>query len=349
MIRRAPADTVPKSGESLTREVLLSELRGQRRVLIADAPWLHEPARERLLEAGVEVAVLDADAQLSDHAQGAVVVVTNAVRLTELDLRDLPDTQLIIRSGAGADAVDVAAASRAGMWVANVPDYCSDEVADHTLVLLMASMRRFGDILNGWRVRGQWNVREQLSGTRRVRGLQLGLVGFGRIGSRVGQRAAAFGWRVAATDPQTSHAAMQAAGAEPMGFDELLTTSDAISLHCPLTPATRHLIGAEALSRAKRGLVLVNTSRGGLVDLDALDAAIASGHVAAAGLDVLEGEPAPDLRHPILARSAVLVTPHVAWYSIEAREELGDTIAAEVIRFLNGGRPLSLLNPEARA
>ena len=334
--------------ETLATKGPLSERRDRRRVVIADAPWLHAPATERLVGAGVEVAVLGQDEDLADHWRGAHVVVTNAVRLSERELRALPNTRLIIRSGVGSEAVDVEAATRAGIWVANVPDYCADEVADHTIVLLMASMRRFGELLSGWRARGQWNIRAQLSGVRRVRGLQLGLVGFGRIGSRVAERAIACGWRVAASDPQASPTVMRAAGIEPMVLDDLLATSDAVSLHCPLTPATRHLIGEDALSRTKRGVVIINTSRGGLVDLDALDAAIVSGHVAAAGLDVLDGEPEPDLTHPILARRAVLVTPHVAWYSIEARQELGDTIAAEVFRLFDGVRPHNLINPEAQ-
>ncbi len=320
----------------------------QRRVLVLDASWLHAPAMERFHEAGIEVVVLGPGERMADHGHGAQVVITNATAVSEGDLRLLPDTGLIIRSGAGVDVVDVVAASHAGIWVSNVPDYCVDEVADHTTVLLMASMRQFGDLLTHWRTRGRWNVREELSGIRRVRGLQLGLVGLGRVGSRVATRAAAFGWRVAVTDPEMTPAAILAVGAEPMGFEELLATSDAISLHCPLTPATHHLIDRDALARAKSGVVLVNTSRGGLVDLDALDAAIERGQVSAAGLDVLDGEPLPNLGHPIVARPNVLITPHVAWYSVEAREELGATIAADALCFLRGGRPEHVVNPGAR-
>ena len=152
-----------------------------------------------------------------------------------------------------------------------------------------------------------------------------------------------------AYDPFLPDDAVRAAGATPMGLDELFSTSDAVSLHSPLTPETRHLVGAERLAGVKDGFVLVNTSRGGLIDIDALDAALETGRVGAVGLDVLEDEPAPDLSRPIFQRPNVLLTPHLAWYSIEARRDLALLAAENAFRYISGERPWNLVNADARS
>jgi D-3-phosphoglycerate dehydrogenase len=182
----------------------------------------------------------------------------------------------------------------------------------------------------------------------RVRGRRLGVVGLGRIGRAVAARALAFGLEVVGFDPLVSDERVREAGVTRVGPDELFATSDVIALHCPLTPENHHLVDGRRLAGAKSGLILLNTSRGGLVDLDALDAAFASGRVAAAALDVLDGEPAPPLDHPLLSRPEVLITPHVAWYSLEARRDLATLAADEALRFLRGERPRNVVNPEAR-
>jgi D-3-phosphoglycerate dehydrogenase len=171
----------------------------------------------------------------------------------------------------------------------------------------------------------------------------------GRIGAAVARRAAAFGWRVVGYDAMLSAEAIAERGAEPVELAELFARADAISLHCPLTPETHHLVGAERLAQARPGLIVVNTSRGGLVDLDALEQALASGQVAAVGLDVLEDEPQPDLDRPVFARENVIVTSHVAWYSVEARRDLALLSAEEALRVVRGERPRNAVNPEARA
>src|SRR5207253_1785670 len=142
--------------------------------------------------------------------------------------------------------------------------------------------------------------------------------------------------------------AVRAAGAEPLGLDELFRTSDAVSLHSPLTPETHHLVDGARLAGVRDGFILVNTSRGGLVDLEALDAALESGRVAAVGLDVVEGEPNPDLSNPLFQRPNVLLTPHMAWYSIEARVDLARLAAENAYRYISGERPWNLVNPGAR-
>jgi D-3-phosphoglycerate dehydrogenase len=170
----------------------------------------------------------------------------------------------------------------------------------------------------------------------------------GRIGARVAARARAFGWRVVGQDAHLPPEVIRERGAEPVTLDELFRRADAVTLHCPLTPETHHLVDAARLASMKDGVIIVNTSRGALIDIMALDAAVVSGKVAAAGLDVLEDEPRPDMSQPILTRPNVTVTSHTAWYSVDARRELALLCADEALRVIEGGRPRNAVNPEAR-
>jgi D-3-phosphoglycerate dehydrogenase / 2-oxoglutarate reductase len=324
----------------------------QRSVLVTDAGELLDPGVERMRAAGADVEVLPEGSTPADaaaHGADRSVIVIGVMAFRAPEIAALRTTRLLIRAGIGYDVIDVDAATSAGIWVANVPDYCVDEVADHTLLLLLAATRRLSETSVLWRELGRFTVNDRLPPVHRPSGQRLGIVGFGRIGSAVAARARAFGWEVVAHDPLVPDDTVQARGAEPVSLADLLRTSDAITLHAPLAGGTAHLLGAAELATVKPGVVLVNTSRGGLVDLDALDAAVADGRVGAVGLDVLEGEPTPDLAHPLLARPNVIVTPHVAWYSIEARRELALRTADEAIRLLDGERPKNLVNPEAEA
>jgi D-3-phosphoglycerate dehydrogenase len=320
-------------------------------VAVTDAQELQGPAIERLRAHGVEVIVVPDGTPPVEAARAAAtasVVIVNTLAFREPELARLERARLVIRAGIGYDQVDVAAATARGIWVANVPDYCADEVADHTMLLLMAVTRRIDALAQRWRSEGRWLVYDLLPPVHRPSERTLGIVGMGRIGQRVATRAAGFGWRILGQDAMLPDAAIRERGAEPVTLDRLFAESDAITLHCPLGPGTHHLVDAPRLAAMKPGSALVNTSRGGLVDIDALDAAIASGHVAAAGLDVLEDEPTPDMTHPILSRPSVIVTSHVAWYSLESRRELALRCADEALRVLDGGRPRNAVNPGAR-
>jgi lactate dehydrogenase-like 2-hydroxyacid dehydrogenase len=319
--------------------------------VVTDSLDLLAPGIERLREHAVEVVTLPAGASPADAAVAgadAPVIIDGVMALRAPEIDRLGETRLIIRAGIGYDVIDVAAATRRGIWVANVPDYCADEVADHAMLLLLASTRRLDALEGDWRRARRWLVYESLPPVHRPTGRTLGVVGLGRIGGRVAARARAFGWRVVACDPLLADEQIRQAGAEPRTLEELLAESDAITLHCPLNEDTRHVLDAARLAATRRGVVIVNTSRGALIDLEALEAALDSGQVAAAGLDVLEDEPAPDLDRPMLARPNVLVTSHVAWYSIEARRDLALLCADEALRVLDGGRPRNVVNPEAR-
>lgn len=320
--------------------------------MITDAAEVLAPVIDHLRAANVKVHILDPDTPAEDAIEraGAVpVLIIGGMHFGAAEISRLSATDLMIRAGVGYDVIDVAAASRSGIWVANVPDFCIQEVADHTVLLLMAAMRRLPDAMNLWRSSRSWHVTAQLPPIYRVKGRRLGLVGLGRIGRLVASRAVAFGWQVAAHDPFLSPEAHREAGVEQVGLDQLFATSDAISLHCPLTDENHHLIDEERLMSMKPGVIVVNTSRGGLIDLDALDQALVSGVVSFAALDVLDGEPHPNLDHPILGRSNALVTSHTAWCSVDASRELAASTAAEALRFLDGERPINLINPEARA
>lgn len=322
----------------------------ERRVAVTDSTELLQPGIELLRDRGVQVEVMPPGTTAADAARvagdfPAAIVGLLAFRAPEI--ASLHRTGLLVRAGIGYDVIDVDAASAAGIWVANVPDYCVDEVADHAMLLLMAAWRRLPELEAVWRA-GSWVNASLVPPVLRARGRRLGIVGLGRIGQAVARRAGAFGFDVVAHDPFVPEATFRAADVASVDLETLFATSDAVSLHCPLTAETRHVVDADRLRRVRPGLVLVNTSRGGLVDLAALDAALETGQVAAVGLDVLEDEPAPDLTRGLFQRPNVVLTPHLAWYSLEARRDLAIKAAEEAYRYVSGERPRNLVNPAAR-
>lgn len=316
-------------------------------VTVTDSAQLLAPGIERLRERGVDVRVLPDGTSPSDAAAaaaGSSVVLDGTLALREPEIAQLRDVRLIVRAGIGYDLIDVAAATARGIWVANVPDYCADEVADHTVLLLLACARRLDALSTAWRDAGRWLAYDRLPPVHRPSERVLGVVGMGRIGERVVTRARAFGWQVLGHDAALPADVIRARGAEPATLEELFARADAITLHCPLSAETHHLVDAARLATTRPGVVIVNTSRGGLVDIAALDAALASGHVAAAGIDVLEDEPGVDLGQPVLAHPNVIATGHTAWYSVEARRDLALLCADEALRVLDGEAPRNPVN-----
>jgi phosphoglycerate dehydrogenase-like enzyme len=321
----------------------------EQRVVITDSAPLLAPGIDLLRSRGVTVDVVadgtDA-AGIGAAVAGAPAAIIGVKPLRAPEIEGLRSTGLLIRAGIGYDIIDVPAATAKGIYVANVPDYCVEEVADHTVLLLMASWRRLTELEHVWH-EGKWVNPAITPPVRRTRGKRLGVVGFGRIGRAVAERARGFGWEVVAYDPFLGGDAVRAAGASPVDLDGLFTTSNAVTLHSPLTPETHHMVSAARLASVPEGFVLVNTSRGGLIDIEALDAALERGRVAAVGLDVLEDEPAPDLSRPIFQRPNVLLTPHLAWYSQEARVDLARLAAENAYRYIQGERPWNIVNPDA--
>jgi D-3-phosphoglycerate dehydrogenase / 2-oxoglutarate reductase len=272
----------------------------------------------------------------------AGVLLGTAARCTAEVMARLEACRAIVRYGIGVDNVDLAAAGQRGIAVANVPDYCVEEVADHTLALMLACTRKLLPSREAVRA-GRWRLAD-VRPMRASRDLTLGLVGFGKIARAVARRARACGFRLVAADPFVPAEAMRRFGASKVELLSLLAEADVISLHVPLTEGTRRLIGAEQLAAMKPTAVLVNTARGGLVDDAALAAALAAGRIAGAALDVLDREP-PPADHPLLGTEGVLVTPHTAWYSERAERELRRRAAQEMRRVLRGRPPRNPVPP----
>jgi D-3-phosphoglycerate dehydrogenase len=225
--------------------------------------------------------------------------------------------------------------------VCNVPDYCVEEVAEHTLALMLALARRITALDRDVKA-GNWDYRP-FRPIHRISGQVLGLVGLGRIARAVGQRAAAFGMKVVAFDPYVQPGSPAAADFELMNFDGLIAAADFISVHCPLTPDTRGLLGARSFERMKPTAFLVNCARGGIVDEEALAEALQSGRIAGAGLDVVSKEPMPP-DHPLLRSPNAILTPHAAFYSEESTLELQRRVVDEVVRSLTGQPQRSPVN-----
>lgn len=262
--------------------------------------------------------------------------------------------RIVVRAGVGYDQIDVEAAGARGIPVCNVPDYGTTEVADHAIALMLGlarglvsyHQRLIADPYAGWHWSGAPLV-------RRLRGLRFGVVGLGRIGTATARRAAALDMEVAFFDPYLPDGAELGLGhARASSLQELLGQSDVISLHCPLTAQTRHMMDAPTLAAIKPGALLINTARGGLIDLAALEEALRDGDLDGAGLDVLPGEP-PDPAHPLIqafrrrepwADGRLLLTPHAAWFSDEGRRDLRSKSAATVLAHLTRGELRNCVN-----
>jgi D-3-phosphoglycerate dehydrogenase / 2-oxoglutarate reductase len=254
------------------------------------------------------------------------------------DLDRLPALEVIATPSVGFDHVDVEAATRRGVWVCNVPDYCVDEMADHALALLLALVRGVVELDRSVRA-GRWDY-EVAGPLVRVSDVRLGVIGFGRIGRAVASRARVLGMDVSAHDPLVADAEIAAAGVQPAALEELLRSSTAVSVHAPLTEATRGLVGADELALLPEGAFVVNAARAGLVDTSALLDALAAGRLGGVALDVLDVEP-PE-RAPQAGR--LIVTPHAGWYSERAREEVFRRAAESVRDVLEGRRPRDAVN-----
>ncbi|MFQ5894769.1 MAG: C-terminal binding protein [Nitrospinota bacterium] len=274
------------------------------------------------------------------------VLLGAAPRFTREVVEGLSRCRIIARYGIGVDNVDLEAAAARGIWATNVPDYCVEEVSDHAISLLLHFARKLGPAAAAVR-EGGWGIGE-LRPIAALRGQTLGLVGLGRIGRAVARKARAFGLRVLAHDPYLPAEAFRRARAEGVSLDALLGESHFVSIHAPLTPETRHIIGAAELQKMKPGAVLINVARGGLVDESALLAALGEGRLRGAGLDVVEEEPPPP-DHPLRRMPHVLLTPHSAWYSERAEREMRLKAAREVARVLRGRAPRNPVNRPAPA
>lgn len=319
------------------------------RVLVTDFTW---PSTEYetavLAEVGAELVLAEtgSEEELVRLAGEADAVLTCFAHVPARVIAGAPRLQVIGRYGIGVDNIDVAEATRRGIVVTNVPEYCLDEVASHALALILSLARRVC-VFDAAIRQGDWSLRTGLP-IRRISGSVLGLIGFGRIGRTLARMAQGLGLTVVASEHAGSTESMHAYGVEPLPLDVLVARSDFVSLHAPLTPSTRALIGRELLRKMKPTAYLVNTARGALIDQDALVEALREGWIAGAGLDVVYPEHLPS-DHPLLSLPNVLITPHVAFYSESSVRNLAVLASRNVAAVLSGTRPAAIVNPEVLA
>ena len=316
--------------------------------IVAITDWVFpslEPEQRVLAPLGVELrpAQCKSEEEIIDLAQEADAVLNCYAKLTARVISELKHCRIIARYGIGVDNVDLAASTRAKILVTNVPDYCIDEVSDHALALLLALARRVvaadSDVKSG-----AWDVVAH-AGIRRLRGQTLGLVGLGKIAKALTSKVQPLGMKVLVYDPYLEPELVARHGAEAVSLDRLLAEADAISIHVPLSPETRNLIGQRELTRMKPTAFLINTSRGGIVDEQAVAVALKENRLGGAALDVLSPEP-PPRDHPLRQAPNVILTPHLAFYSRESVIELQTKAAEEVARALRGESPRSPVNRE---
>ncbi len=257
-----------------------------------------------------------------------------------------PDLRVVGRPGIGVDNVNLADCTAYGVLVVNTPDGPTESTAEHAVGLILAVARRFKQADLGLRTQGWDTPRAPLLGME-LQGKTLGLIGLGRIGGRVAHiMGQGMGMRVVAFDPYTTRERAEALGVTLVGsLTDVFRQADVISLHCPALPETRRLVNADTLAQMKPGVLLVNCARGPIVDEAALLAAVRSGHVAGAGLDVFDQEPTPS-DNPLLAEPNILVTPHIASYTEDGVRKMYVGVAEEVLTVLRGERPRWLVNPE---
>ena len=319
-------------------------MRNNWKILITDYAWSSiEPEREVLAEIGAELIVAETgdEEELLTLAPTVDGILTCWKPVRECVIATAPKCQIIARYGIGLDNIDVESATENGIIVTNVPTYCVDEVSDHAIAHLLACARKI-PFFSAAVKSGTWdqNIGPQMF---RLRGKTLGIVGFGRIGQAIIPKAKVFGLNVKIYSPRTSPDLIQSHGAEKVSFQELLKTSDFITIHAPLTDETQHMFGSDEFRAMKPTAFLINTARGGIVNTSALTAALQKSEIAGAGIDVLETEP-PEVDEVLLTFDNVVITPHAAFISEESILELEITAARCVAQVLTEQLPESVVN-----
>lgn len=298
------------------------------------------------LDVEFRVLSLATEAEGAAALAGAHALLVNQYRIGQALIRALPGLRVISRYGVGYDNVDVPAATAAGVWVAYVPDYASEDVSDHAVALLMACVRQIPYCHR--RVReGAWNIAGELSAFR-TRGRTLGIVGYGRIGSVTHRKLSGFALdHVLVCDPYVDPGLLRARGCIPCDLNRLLRESDYVTIHAPLSPETRGMIGEREIALMKPHAVIVNTARGPIIDEAALCRALQERRIGGAALDVFEREP-PEASSPLRSLDNVVLSGHIAWYTEESRVELRSKAARNVRAVLEGRTPDYPLNDPAR-
>jgi D-3-phosphoglycerate dehydrogenase len=294
--------------------------------------------------AGYELKALRTatEAERCDLVRDADAVITQFAPVNAAVIGAMQKNRVIVRYGIGVDNVDLKAAAAKGIPVCNVPDYCIDEVADHALAMILDLTRKI--TANALKVKGgSWGLAVPLTSMFALKSMTVGVVGFGRIGREVAQRLTAFKCKVLVYDPPVAAATIRAAGCEPAALDAIIRQSDLITLHCPSTEQTKQMINAQSIATMKDGVMLVNSSRGTLVKTDDLVAALKSGKISAAALDVTDPEP-PDLQGELVKLDNVIINSHIASCSSQAVRKLRESVVNTVGIALRGEALPNIVN-----
>lgn len=308
-----------------------------KRVVVTDQAFGQTEAEAAMAaDAGADFVALQlaAEAETASAVAGADVVFNNFAPMTRPVMAGLSPGAVVIRYGVGVDNVDLKAARELGVRVCNVPDYGVEEVADHAAAMALFLARKVHRFDAGIRA-GDWKITKIVDGLRSLSDSTVGMVGFGRIAQGFARRMQAFGCRVVAHDPFVDPDMAKVAGVTLLPLEEVIAAAHILSLHVPLTEATRHMIGATELAALPEQAIVVNASRGGLIDENALAVALHSGRIAAAGLDVFEVEPLPK-DSPLRDAPNLFLTPHAAFYSDASVRRLQSLAAEEAARALRG-------------
>jgi D-3-phosphoglycerate dehydrogenase len=320
------------------------------KVVISDYDFGDVEVEQRILEpAGISIVALQAksEEELIPEARNCDAVINQYARVGAKTIAAMERCKVIARYGVGVDIVDVEAATARNILVTNVRDYCTEEVADHAMALLLTLARKLPQY-NRSSHAGIWHWQAGLP-IHRMQGRVMGIVSFGRIGRAIAARGSAFGLRIIAYDPYVDDASLAAHGAERVDRDTVIAEADYLMMQVPMTPETRHFLGESELRRMKRGAIIINTGRGPTIDNAALARALREGRIGAAGLDDLEEEPAKrsmwvPASNPLMTLDNVLVTPHSAYYSEESIRMAREVAAQEVFRVLTGEQPRNPVN-----
>jgi D-3-phosphoglycerate dehydrogenase len=311
-----------------------------------DLEWEAREMAQRGLEFVTHQLKFAPESDVAAATHDADVVIVNMLPITPAIISKWEKCSLVIRHGVGYDNVDVAALQRAGISFCYIPDYCADEVAEQAIMLLFACGRRLPAsrrALERSSARGAWDFAETVP-IFRMTGQTLGIIGCGRIGSRVYLKLRSFGFNFLICDPYLTDERKKELGIEVVDQETVFRDADFITIHTPLTPETRHLANERTLALMKPTAYLVNTSRGPMVDVPALAAALKSGVPAGAAIDVFDVEPPPP-DYPLFGLPNVILTPHLSWYSEDAGRRIRELIVLEVDRFLAGQPPRFTAKP----
>ncbi len=317
-----------------------------KKALITDYVWPNIDVESEVLRAaGVEpiVAPDTSEETLAELAADADIIMFCFAQVTGNVLRAAEKCMVASRYGIGVDNIDIPTATELGIVVTNVPDYCMDEVTDHAIGMILALNRRLGQHDSEVK-RGGWASVVLDQPMHRTRGATIGILGFGRIGRSIADKAVGFGMNIVAYDPLIEPG-QSIDGVEIISFEDVLRRSHFITVHTPLTPETEGMIGTDQLAMMMPGGIIVNCARGGIIQEQALADALHNGHLAGAGLDVVEPAPPPD-DHPLLSAPNIIITPHTAFFSQASTIELERRTAQEALRVLNGNPPQNLINPD---